>query len=365
MLMLAMLIVSTLTMTPPRGDSRGMPPQLIDVPRGLNGVAVTTTTIGDVLGNEGYYHYRGQPAPDLARRRSFSEVANLVLGFALPVARVLPKGVVLDRGLRTAVSSLGERLGCRPVLDLSVAEREADVGRICATFPTLVASLSRGRACEPRADLGPVENFLYMLLGAEPTREIARALEQYLILTIDHGFNASTFTARVIASTGADVGACVTGALGALTGPLHGGAPGRVLDMLDEIGDANQAEAWMTRELDADRRLMGFGHAVYRAEDPRGELLREVASGLGGRRVELAIEVERVGLRELATRHAGRRLVTNVEFYGAVVMEACGIPRDLMTATFASSRVIGWGAHILEQAAEAKLIRPSARYVGP
>lgn len=342
-----------------------MSSQLIDVPRGLTGVAVTTTTIGDVRGDEGYYHYRGHSAPDLARRRAFAEVAEVVLGFPLSAQRELPPGVVLDQGLRTAVSSLCHILDCRSLLDLSVAEREHDVGRVCAAFPTLVASLRHGRIVAPRSDLMPVENFLYMLTGAEAANAVARALEQYLILTIDHGFNASTFTARVIASTGADAGACITGALGALTGPLHGGAPGRVLDMLDEIGSIDRASRWISESLDKDRRLMGFGHAVYRTDDPRGELLREVACGLGGRRVELAIEVEQVGLRELATRHANRRLVTNVEYYGSVVMEACGIPRDLMTATFASSRVVGWAAHILEQAAEGKLIRPSARYVGP
>ena len=295
-------------------------PALIDVPRGLNGVAVTDTTIGDVRGDEGYYHYRGRSAVDLARRSTLEDVAALVLGAPLDRYRRLPDGVVLTGGLRTAMSSLGEAMGCGSLLDLSADERRDQVVRFCSAMPTLVASLHHRARRTPDADAGRAADYLRMLTGSSPDALTARAIEQYMILVIDHGFNASTFTARVIASTGADVGACMTGAVGALTGPLHGGAPGRVLDMLDAIGDASEAGEWIRAWLDAGGRLMGFGHAVYRAEDPRSELLRE---------------------------------------------EACRIPRHLMTATFAISRTIGWAAHILEQAAEGKLIRPSAHYTGP
>ncbi|MGA7757206.1 MAG: citrate/2-methylcitrate synthase, partial [Ilumatobacteraceae bacterium] len=185
------------------------------------------------------------------------------------------------------------------------------------------------------------------------------------ILTIDHGFNASTFTARVVASTGADAADAVCAALGALAGPLHGGAPSRALDALDEIGSVDRAAAWVRGEVAAGRRIMGFGHAVYRAPDPRSALLREVAERLGGDLVEFAIAVEAEILVTLAEFKPGRPLPSNVEFYAGVVMETAGLPRSMFTPTFAVSRTVGWCAHIVEQAAAAKLIRPSSRYVGP
>jgi citrate synthase len=246
-------------------------------------------------------------------------------------------------------------------MDISPDERHRNAHRLIAAMPTLVASLHRGEVVEPRADLGHVAGYLAMLTGAEPSPEVARALEKYLILTIDHGFNASTFTARVIASTGADLGAAVVGGLAALSGPRHGGSPSRVLDMLDAVEASGDIRGWMQSEMRAGRRLMGFGHAVYRAPDPRSELLRGVALEIAPERGALAVEVEREALDLLA----GRRLVTNVELYAAVVLEACGIPRSCFTATFACSRVVGWCAHVLEQAEDGKIIRPDAHYVGP
>ncbi len=192
-----------------------------------------------------------------------------------------------------------------------------------------------------------------------------RALEQYLIATIDHGFNASTFTARVIASTGADVGACMVGAMGALSGPLHGGAPSRALDLLDEIGSVDRIDAVMIPRIESGERIMGFGHAVYRGEDPRSQLLHEVAVAQGGPRVALAEAVEARIVELLAERHPERDLRTNVEFYAGVVMESCGVPSSLFTPAFATSRIIGWGAHVLEQADDSHILRPSARYTGP
>ena len=186
-----------------------------------------------------------------------------------------------------------------------------------------------------------------------------------MILTIDHGFNASTFTARVVASTGADPVDAVCAALGALAGPLHGGAPSRALDALDEIGTVDAAADWVRGEVAAGRRIMGFGHAVYRAPDPRSALLREVAERLGGHLVEFATAVEAEVLVTLAELKPGRPLPSNVEFYAGVVMETAGLPRSMFTPTFAVSRTVGWCAHIVEQAAAAKLIRPSSRYVGP
>jgi citrate synthase len=218
---------------------------------------------------------------------------------------------------------------------------------------------------EPNQELPYAANYLFMLSGEVPPPEHARAVEQYLISTIDHGFNASTFTARVIASTQADLGAAIVGAIGALSGPLHGGAPSRALDMLDAIGTLDRAEPWLRDAVLRGDRLMGFGHRVYKTDDPRSMLLREVAEQLGGPRVELAEQIEQLAIDVLAELKPGRRLYTNVEFYAGVVMDTIGIPREMFTPTFASSRVIGWCSHVLEQAADNRLIRPSAEYVGP
>ena len=340
---------------------------LIEVPPGLAGVAVTTTTVGDVRGDEGYYHYRDRSAVDLARTEHFETVAALVLaadGTTIGGDRALPASFGPPQpgwDLRTGLSWLGTCLGLRPVIDIDRPQRRLDAEALISAFPTLVATLHTGRLVTPRVDLGHVANYLWMLTGSEPPPAIERALEQYLILTIDHGFNNSTFTARVIASTGADFGACVVGGLSALTGPRHGGAPGRVLDMLDAVERDGDPDRWLKAEIAAGRRLMGFGHAVYRSPDPRSVLLAEVAAQIAPARYETAEAVEIAALKLLA----GRRLVTNVELYAAVVLEACGIPQSLYTATFAVSRLVGWCAHVLEQATESKIIRPAAHYVGP
>jgi citrate synthase len=218
---------------------------------------------------------------------------------------------------------------------------------------------------DPHPDLPYAANYLYMLTGEEPAAEIARAVEQYLISTIDHGFNASTFTARVITSTGADLGAAVVGGIGALSGPLHGGAPSRALDLLDAIGTPENADPYIRRAVEQGDKIMGFGHAVYKTDDPRSLMLRDVAARIGAEKAPFANQVERTVVDVLAELKPGRDLYANVEFYAGVVMDHCGLPRDLFTPTFASSRVIGWCANILEQAADNRIIRPSARYVGP
>jgi len=366
---------------------------VIDVPRGLAGVAVAETSVGDVRGEEGFYHYHQYDATTLARRYSFEDVWRLLIDGGLPAdeteraafaaetaaLRRLPRpidGVVTavaslgspDAELRSVMAAIGASGGLRPVVDLAPAQRRHDGLLLAATMPTAVAALHRRRqGLEPIAPdpaRGVVADYLHQL-GAEPRPEQVRALEHYLISTIDHGFNSSTFTARVVASTGADTGACVVAAMGALSGPRHGGAPSRALDMLDAIGTAAAAPGWVRAELDAGRRIPGFGHAVYRTTDPRSALLSEVANRLGGPRVAMATEVEAVVVAELARRHPERRLVTNVEYWASVVLEAAGVPRRLFTSTFAVARVIGWTAHILEQAADAKIIRPSAHYIGP
>ena len=368
----------------------------IDVPRGLKGVIVTETSIGDVRGLEGFYHYRQYPAIELAEQRSLEDVWHLVCTGSLPdapasarfrrdvaarrplppeVSAVLPAlaraGATFEplAALRAALSVWGSWRGLRPVIDIDASTLGDDALALCAAVPTLLAALHRlRRGLEPipsRAELGHAADWLWMLTGTEPSAAHARAVEQYLVSTIDHGFNASTFTARVIAATGADLGSCVVGAVGALSGPSHGGAPSRALDALDEIGSADRVDAWLRPRLEAGEKIMGFGHAVYRTEDPRGRLLKGVAAALGGDLVELATEVEGRIEAVLAEVKPGRELRANVEYWAGVVMELCGLPRDAFTPTFAVSRVIGWCAHVMEQAADNKIIRPSARYVGP
>ncbi|MFM9707554.1 citrate synthase/methylcitrate synthase [Streptomyces galilaeus] len=369
---------------------------LVEVPRGLAGVVVADTEVGDVRGREGFYHYRQYSAVDLAHSRPFEDVWHLLVHGDLPdapraaafaaetaalrrlpdqVAAALPAiaaaGAHADplAGLRTALSLLGAAKGFRPVYDIDADRRREDTLAAAAAVPTLLTALYRlGKGLgpvEPREDLSYAANYLYMLSGAEPEPERARAVEQYLISTIDHGFNASTFTARVVTSTGADVAACLVAAVGALSGPLHGGAPSRALDTLDAIGTPDRIDPWIRERVLAGDRIMGFGHAVYRTEDPRSRMLREIAQRFGGPRVDFAVEVERQVEAILAELKPGRELHTNVEFYAGVVMEFCGLPREMFTPTFAAARVVGWSANILEQAEDKKIIRPAARYVGP
>lgn len=383
------LRVENRAMTQPSSNS-----QLIDVPAGLNGVVAADTAIGAVRGDEGFFHYGQHDATHLARTRSFEEVWFLVRAGRLPntaeltdfrrsVAQLrrvptelMPLVEVVAATdaaplakLRTVLSASTAALTLAPVIDLDDATRRAQTLSVAAMVPSVLAALHRlGRGdgiIAPDPDLGHAAAYLYETTGVMPTPVEARAVEQYLILTLDHGFNASTFTARVVASTGADVADAVCAALGALAGPLHGGAPSRALDALDEIGTAEHAADWVRREMAAGRKIMGFGHAVYRAPDPRSGLLREVAERLGGPLVERAMAIEAEILVTLAELKPGRPLPSNVEFYAGVVMETAGLPRDMFTPTFAVSRTAGWCAHVVEQAAAGKLIRPSSRYVGP
>ncbi|MEJ8637914.1 citrate synthase/methylcitrate synthase [Streptomyces sp. MS2.AVA.5] len=368
----------------------------MDVPRGLAGVVVTDTALGDVRGREGFYHYRQYSAVELAQSTGFEDVWHLMFYGELPDAdrrraflaetaslRRLPDDVraalpAIARssapsgplaGLRTALSLLGAASGLRPVYDLDTESRRRDALTACAAVPTLLTALYRlGRGLEPvepREDLPFAANYLYMLSGSEPEPARARAIEQYLISTVDHGFNASTFTARVIASTGADLAACLVGATGALSGPLHGGAPSRALDTLDAIGTPDRIDPWIRERVLAGERIMGFGHPVYRTEDPRSRMLRGIAESFGGPLVEFAVQVESQVEVILAELKPGRELHTNVEFYAGVVMELCGLPREMFTPTFCAARVVGWSANILEQSEDSKIIRPAARYVGP
>jgi citrate synthase len=361
---------------------------------GLRGVVVADTALGDVRGLEGFYHYRQYSAPDLAATRSFEDVWHLLFEGELPslaeradyLAEIAPlrelPAALLDvlpalaangraplAGLRTALSHLDAIEEMPATYDADPSTIRANAMRICAAAPVVIAALHRlsigAEPVAPRSDLGFAANYLYMIDGHVPDAATTRAIEQYLILAIDHGFNASTFTARIVTSTGADVGAAVVAALSALSGPLHGGAPSRALDALDEIGSPANAEAWVRAAVADGRRIMGFGHAVYRTADPRSVMLRGVAERLGGPLVDFAEDVEGTVERVLAELKPGRELHTNVEYYAGVVMELCGLPRSLFTPTFAASRIVGWCAQILEQSRESAIIRPSARYVGP
>jgi len=371
-------------------------PGAMEAPKGLAGVIVAETEVGTVRGDEGFYHYRQYSATELTEKRSLEDVWHLLFEGELPtaeqraafheevrplrrvpesVAPVLPeiaragKSFVPLDGLRSAVSLVGQASDFRPSLDITGEELRANALRTCAVIPTLIGALYRLRqgldVVEPDPELGYAANYLYMITGERPDAEIARAVEQYQMTTIDHGFNASTFTARVITSTGADLGAAVVGGIGALSGPLHGGAPSRALDMLDAIGEPENTDAWVRNAVESGDRIMGFGHRVYRTEDPRSRLLRGVAQRLGGDMADFATQVEQTVVDVLAELKPGRELYANVEFYAGVVMDRCGLPRELFTPTFASSRVIGWCANILEQAADNRIIRPSAKYVGP
>jgi citrate synthase len=365
-----------------------------EAPAGLEGVVVAHTQIGDVRGLEGFYHYRQYDAIELNRRRSLEDVWYLMFRGHLPTKaereefgreiashRALPDDLVpflrlvaatepFDpmTALRTAISFAAQRAGFRSWLDIPAEQLYDNAMQISAQTPVLLTALYRLRSGQqpvpPDPDLSVAGNYLYMLSGQRPDPQRAWALERYLVSTIDHGFNASTFTARVIASTGADIGSAVTGAIGSLSGPLHGGAPSRVLEMLDDIGSPDRAEAWARAAVGRGDRIMGFGHRVYKGKDPRSALMREVASTLGGSTAEFAMAVEDTIVRVLAEEKPGRALNANVEFYAGVVMDACGIPRELFTPTFASSRVIGWCSHVLEQVSGNRLIRPAARYDG-
>ena len=371
-------------------------PGAIEAPPGLEGVIVAETTVGDVRGLEGFYHYRQYSAVELAEKRSLEDIWYLLFEGHLPsaderrafleeirpyrrvpgeVAGLLPAianagetFIPLD-ALRTAVSLLASRLGFRPTLDLLQKERRVEALRLCAVMPTLIMALYRHRQglepIEPRDDLPYGANYLWMLTGEEPDPDLGRAVEQYQSTTIDHGFNASTLTARVITSTGADIGAAVVGAIGSLSGPLHGGAPSRALDLLEAIGTEENARPYLVDAVRRGEKIMGFGHRIYKTDDPRSLFLRDVAERIGAEKIEFAKKVERTVVEVLRELKPGRNLYANVEFYAGVVMEHCGLPPSLFTPTFASSRVIGWCANILEQARDNRIIRPSARYVGP
>jgi len=365
-------------------------------PRGLDGVVAAQTRLSHVDGQAGRLIIGGYELGDLAGRVSFEQAAHLLWRGALPardelaalrreiaelralpeetlrVVRAAAKAPPID-ALRMACATLSLDLA-RPD-DISPGADLAAAKLLTARFPTVVAAharLSAGKQpIAPRTDLPLAANFLYMVHGKEPDPIAARAIDTYWVTVIDHGMNASTFAARVIASTRSDIVSAVTGAIGALKGPLHGGAPGPVLDMLKDIRSADRAEAWVRSELAAGRRIMGFGHRVYKVRDPRADVLSKVANemssaALDNRKLfDLARSVEQTALKVLDEVKPGRNLRTNVEFFTALVLQGLGLEPRSFVATFACGRVAGWCAHVIEQHAEDHLIRPQSEYVGP
>jgi citrate synthase len=348
---------------------------------GLEGVIAGETSLSFIDGGQGRLLYRGFRIGDLVRHGSYGTVANLlwtgewvpghrlstgpIPAAVMTVLRALPASARPMDALRTAVSAWGatQDLPWPPTVDQARA--------LTAFSPSALAAFARLRdglePIDPDPSLDLVEGFLYQLTGARPDAGTARALDAYFIVGAEHSFNASTFTARVITSTRSDIASAVAGAIGTMKGPLHGGAPSEVVDQLSQVGSADHAEAWVREALAKGERLMGFGHRVYRAYDPRAAALREVAEAMEHKPdwLALAIEVEDVALRVLAETHPDRPLKTNVEFYAAPVLMGVGLKPDLFPAAFSLSRHAGWTAHALEQAANNRLIRPDVNYVGP
>ena len=353
---------------------------------GLEGIVAATTALSKVEGTAGRLIYRGYNIHDLARTTSFEEVAYLLWFGRLPnvteladlkqklaAERTMPEAVtrVLSAlpanaepmdALRTAASAWGATtIKGKPTIEQAIA--------LTARFPLFLATFQRLRqgqkVLESQPALGHAANYLYLLTGKQPEEQHVKALDAYLVLLADHGMNASTFTARVVASTESDIVSASVAAIGALKGPLHGGAPSKVLDMLQAIGTVDNAESWLRNAMAHGERLMGFGHRVYKTEDPRAEELRDLARLADPQEFVLARRVEELALVLLEEQKPGRRLYTNVEFYSAVLLASVGLPGDLFTPTFAVSRAAGWTAHILEQIGNNRLIRPEADYTGP
>ncbi|EYF01767.1 citrate synthase [Chondromyces apiculatus] len=368
-------------------DASAKPPPAQARAGGLDGVVVADTLLSEVDGERGHLLLAGYDLETLSSDggTTFEDLCGLLWTGTLP----RPEG---RDSLREALAAgrveafarldrLGDALAADDGMDAlraAMAHLGGDVAPAvlagaAATFAAAWARRREGHApVAPDPSLRQAEDMLRMVRGAPPSDAEARALDTYLVTVSDHGMNASTFTARVVTSTGSDRVSAVVAAIGALKGPLHGGAPGPVLDMLDAVGSADRAAAWVDGELTAGRRIMGMGHRIYRVRDPRAAVLERAverlfreARGGAAARLELSRAVEQAAEKALAARHPDRPLRANVEFYTAVLLEAVGLPRALFSPTFAVGRIAGWCAHVEEQRRTGRLIRPNSRYVGP
>jgi citrate synthase len=362
-----------------------------DLQRGLEGVSVAETRLSRVDGDAGELTIAGFPLDELAPNATFEETLFALYEDRLPDAGELDafrtelaeKRHASQEAIDTVVAAADRGLPPMDAVRMGIAaasltrdgdeDPRTDAALAVAQLPTVAAAYKRARdgddPVEPREDLSHAANYLYMLDGEEPSAERVRGLETYLNSVVDHGLNASTFTARTVVSTESDVISGVTGAVGALKGPLHGGAPGPVLDMLEDAADADDPGDIVRETLDAGERVMGFGHRVYNVRDPRAAVLQDAAESFYEGRDETAFfdaarEFEDVAVDILAEHKPDLRLETNVEFYTAVLLNGVGVPRDMFTPTFAVARAGGWTAHCLEQLEDNRLIRPRASYVG-
>ena len=355
------------------------------VSSGLEGIIAASTRLSHVDGERGELIIAGYPVGELAEHATFEETTWLLWHGDLPssaqleafrselaAARVLPPAT--EALLRECAQTRLDPMDALRAAAGTISLRTNAATGIVGCMPTIVATywrLRNGQApVTPQRDLGHAASFLYLLNGQMPDPEHVRGLETYLNTVVDHGLNASTFTARVITSTGSDLVSAVVGAIGALKGPLHGGAPGPALDMVFEIGEASRAEAFLRKKIEAGEKLMGFGHRVYKVRDPRADVLATAAERMYTRTGDMSLytlarNVETTAIRLLDEYKPGRRLQTNVEFYTALLLHGLGLEVPLFTPTFAISRVSGWIAHALEQQRANRIIRPQSEYVGP
>jgi len=350
---------------------------MLTVNPGLAGVVAFDTEIAEPDRAGGALRYRGVDIRELAGRVSFADVWGLLADgdFAQGLPAAEPYPIPVHSGdirvdVQAAVSMLAPHWGLRPLIDIDDAQAREDLARVSVMMLSYVAQSARG----PRMPAVPqrlvdagrnaTERFMIRWQGDPDPRHVA-AIDRYWVCAAEHGMNASTFTARVVASTGADVPTCLSAAVAALSGPLHGGAPARALGMIEDVERGAEPRAYVKGILDSGKRLMGFGHAIYRAEDPRATILRQAARELGAARYEAALELEMAALAELRERKPDRVLETNVEYWAAVVLDFARVPSDMLAGMFTCARTAGWSAHILEQKRLGKLIRPSADYVGP
>ena len=348
-----------------------------DFKPGLEGVIAFESKIAEPDKEGSALRYRGVDIDDLVGRVTFGNVWGLLVDDefnpGLPPAE--PFLIPVQTGdvrvdVQSAIAMLTPAWGLKPLLDISDEEARNNLARVSVMVLSYVAQSARGTIAQaiPQSEIDKAHTVVERMMirwRGEPDPVHVRAIDAYFVSAAEHGMNASTFTGRVIASTGADVAASISGAIGAMSGPLHGGAPARVLSMIEAVEKSGNAESYVKSILDKGERLMGFGHRVYRAEDPRARTLRRTAQELNAPRYEVALALEKAALAELKQRQPDRVLETNVEFWAAIILDFAQVPANLFTSMFTAARTAGWSAHILEQKKTGRIIRPSARYVGP